>query len=475
MLDTQSRFHHACCQCADAGQHTRRTARISWCIRAWYSLLAFSPNTSHRYVTQPTNKRSIYAWALYDWANSAFSTTVVAGFFPIFFKQYWSEGADVTMSTLRLGTANSIASVVVAALAPFLGAIADRGSTKKKFLLFFAMMGMVMTGGLYFVEQGAWPMAVMVYVIAAIGFSSANSFYDSLLVAVAPKKKLDYVSALGFALGYLGGGILFALNVAMTLKPGAFGLQDSAQAVRLSFLTVAIWWAAFSIPIMMFVKEPRVARVTLWQATREGFHQLNRTFTALRQLRVLFVFLLGYWFYIDGVHTVTRMAVDYGLSLGFKSQSLMVSLLITQFVGFPAAIAFGKWGERIGPKKGIYVAIGVYIAVCVGGSFMTSETHFYALAVTVGLVLGGIQSLSRSLYARLVPVSKAAEFFGFYNMLGKFAAVIGPILMGWAGVLTGNPRYSIVSIIVLFVVGLVFLVRVDEAEGQRAADQLDAL
>jgi UMF1 family MFS transporter len=417
----------------------------------------------------------VFGWALYDWGNSAFSTAVVAGFFPVFFKQYWSVGADVGMSTLRLGTANSVASIVVAALAPLLGAIADRGGAKKKLLFFFALLGIVMTGALYMVQEGQWQLAVAVYIAASFGFASANSFYDSLLISVAPAQRADFVSSLGYSLGYLGGGLLFALNVAATLKPHLFGLDDSAQAVRLSFVSVAIWWAVFSIPIMLFVKEPAAVGVTPLQAVRSGFHQLNRTFTEVRKLRVLFVFLFAYWFYIDGVYTITRMAVDYGLSLGFRSETLIVGLLITQFVGFPAALFFGRLGEKIGTKRGIYVAIWVYVGICVGGFFMRTESHFYALAITIGLVLGGIQSLSRALYARLVPENKAAEFFGFYNMLGKFSAVVGPILMGWVSVATGNPRYSIVSIVLLFAIGLALLVRVDETAGRRAAEELEAL
>jgi UMF1 family MFS transporter len=431
-------------------------------------------NTMNNTMTEAENRRRIYAWALYDWANSAYSTTVMAGFFPVFFKQYWSEGVDSAVSTLRLGTANSIASLMVAALAPVIGAIADRGSAKTRFLLFFAMMGIVMTGALYFVEQGAWPMAVLVYVIATAGFSSANALYDALLLTVA-RERVDRVSALGYAFGYLGGGLLFALNVAATLKPEAFGLQDAAHAVRLSFLSVAIWWAVFSIPIMIFVKEPRVERVGAWSALKAGFHQLNRTFAEVRKLRVVLFFLAGYWFYSDGVNTITRMAVDYGLSLGFQSRSLIVALLIIQFVAFPASLFFGRLGERIGAKKGIYLAIAVYIVACVGGALMQTETHFYGLAVTIGLVLGGVQLLSRALYARLVPANKSAEFFGFYNMIGKMSSVVGPVLMGWIAVLTGNPRLSIVSVILLFVVGLAFLTRVDEEAGKRAARELEAI
>jgi UMF1 family MFS transporter len=419
------------------------------------------------------NKRSIYSWAMYDWANSAFATTVIAGFFPIFFKQYWGAGADAAVSTMRLGTANSLSSIVVAVLAPVLGAIADQGSSKKKFLSYFAMMGIVMTGALFFVAKGAWPIAVLVYVTAAVGFESANSFYDSLLVSVASERRSDVISALGYAFGYLGGGLLFALNVMMTLKPELFGLRDAAHAVRLSFLSVAIWWAVFSIPILLFVKEPPGHKHKGWSAVTAGFRQFKATFNHLRELRFLFLMLLGYWFYIDGVHTITRMAVDYGLSLGFEANSLIVALLITQFVGFPAAIVFGRIGERYGAKLGIYIGIFIYVAVCIWAYFMKSVTEFYVLAATVGLVLGGIKSLSRSLYSRLIPRNNAAEFFGFYNMLGKFAAVIGPVLMGSVGLLTGNPRFSVLSVIVLFIIGAVFLSFVDETKGREAARRLE--
>lgn len=421
----------------------------------------------------PSARRSVWAWATYDWANSAFSTTVIAGFFPVFFKQFWSAGADVSVSTLRLGTANSIASVIVAAMAPFLGAIADRGSSRRGFLIFFAMMGIVMTGALYFVEKGAWEAAVAVFIFATIGFASANSFYDSLLVTVSSPRDVDRVSALGFSLGYLGGGLLFAVNVSMTLKPHAFGLADASQAVRISFLTVSVWWAVFSIPIMIFVKEPRVERVPVIEGIRHGFTRLRSTLAGVRELRFLALFLVGYWFYIDGLFTITKMAVDYGLSLGFRSESLIIALLITQFVGFPSAILFGRLGERIGPKRGIYIGLAIYIGVCIGGFLMTSEAHFYVLAVVIGLVLGGVQTLSRSLYSRLIPRPRSAEFFGFYNMLGKFAAIIGPVLMGWVSVTTGNPRLSILSIIALFLIGLTMLRLVDVERGQAAAAALE--
>lgn len=425
-------------------------------------------------MAQDYDRKKTISWAFYDWANSAFATTVIAGFFPVFFKQYWSIDTGATLSTFRLGAANSLASLIIVALAPILGAIGDRCGAKKKFLLFFTMMGVVMTGSLYFVAKGDWILAVFLYVFGIIGFSGGNIFYDSLLINVSSPRKVDFVSALGFAMGYLGGGILFALNVAMTLRPDFFGLSGQNEAIRLSFISVAIWWAVFSVPIFLFVKEPVPSdRSTGWQAVTGGFRQLRMTFVEIRRLRVVFLFLLGYWLYIDGVDTIVRMAVDYGLSLGFDANSLIVALLITQFVGFPSAIAFGKIGEKYGPKTGIFIGIFIYIAVTIWAFFMTDVREFYALAVSIGLVQGGVQSLSRSFYTRIIPKNKSAEFFGFYNMLGKFAAVIGPILMGWVGVITGNPRIGILSIIVLFISGGILLFFVNEEEGIRMAKALE--
>jgi UMF1 family MFS transporter len=400
--------------------------------------------------------KKVISWALYDWANSAYATTVMAGFFPIFLKDYWCPGdMPVTESSFRLSMANSITGVVVAALAPVLGAIADRGGAKKKFLLFFAMMGIVMTAGLYFVTKGHWGAALVLYALATMGFSGANVFYDSLLVGVAPEKKFDLVSALGYSLGYLGGGLLFGFNVWMVLHPATFGLAATSDAVRWAFLLTGIWWAVFTVPLLVFVKEPRDKAEAFggWATVAAGFRQLRETFREVRKLRLVFLFLAAYWLYIDGVDTIVQMAVDYGKSLGFDSSSLITALLITQFVGFPAAIAFGKIGEKLGARAGIFIGLAVYLGVTVYGYFMDNVKEFYVLAVVIGLVQGGVQSLSRALYGRLIPGDKAAEFFGFYNMLGKFAAIIGPLLMGVAGKLTGNPRIGILAIIPLFIGG----------------------
>ena len=419
------------------------------------------------------NDRKVVSWTLYDWGNSAFATTVMAGFFPVFFKQYWSAGVEVTESTFYLGAANSIASLIIVLLAPLLGAIADRGSHRRRFLFFFAFLGVCMTALLPLVAKGEWQWAVLFYVAATIGFSGSVTFYDSLIVFVTEPKRYDQVSALGYAMGYLGGGLLFALNVWMTLQPERFGLADAAQAVQLSFVMVALWWALFTVPLALWVTEPDGRGAGGSAAIRGGLAQLRDTFSEIRALRVVFLFLLGYWCYIDGVDTIVRMAVDYGLSLGFSSDSLIVALLITQFVGFPAAIGFGYLGNRLGPKRGIFIAIAVYAAIVLWAAQMESEREFYGLAITIGLVQGGIQSLSRSLYARIIPANKSAEFFGFYNMLGKFAAVLGPVMVGLAGVVSGSPRFGILTLLLLFGLGAFFLSRVDLEEGRRRAEALE--
>ena len=414
--------------------------------------------------------KKVWAWSMYDWANSAFSTTVMAGFFPIFFEKYWSNPDDVIQSTYQLGWANSLASIVIAALAPFLGAIADRGSAKKKFLIFFCYMGMVMTGGLYMVGQGQWQMAVMVYIAASVGFMGANIFYDSFLPSVASKEKMNYVSSLGFALGYIGGGLLFLINVLMYLHPQWFGVADAATAIKLSFLSVAVWWGIFTIPLLLFVPEPQISdSLPLVRAISAGYRQLRITFTQIRQLKIIGMFLLAYWLYIDGVDTIIRMSVKMGSSLGFEAGDLITALLMVQFIAFPAALGYNWFASKIGTKKAVLIAIGGYSVVTLLAYFMTVKLHFYILAALIGLFQGGVQALSRSLFTRLIPRGKEAEFFGFYNMLGKFAAVIGPIMMGWVTLATGNVRFGILSILILFISGALLLQKVDFEEGERLA------
>ena len=419
-----------------------------------------------------TFSRQTISWALYDWANSGFAVVVLAGFYPIFFRDYWAVGQDSEQITFYLGAANSIASVIIVLLAPMMGSIADRGGIRKRLLIVFAGLGLAMTAGLFWVQQGEWGIAAALFVIATVGWMGANVFYDALLIEVSSEQDFDQTSALGYGLGYLGGGLLFALCVLMTLHPDWFWLNDTSQAVRISFLLVALWWAVFSIPLWRFVHEPGVANAPgFTEAARQGLRQLIQTFHEIRQLKPVLMFLLAYWLYIDGVDTIIRMAVDYGKAIGFGSQGLITALLITQFIGFPAALMFGWLGGRIGAKRGILIGIAAYFFITFWAYKMDSEWEFYGLACCIGLAQGGIQSLSRSYYARLIPSDKAAEFFGFYNMLGKFAAIIGPLLVGWTGVMTGSPRTGLLSLLILFTLGGLLLIL---TPGQRHHDRPSA-
>jgi len=325
----------------------------------------------------------------------------------------------------------------------------------------FTLIGAAATAGLYAIGQGNWVGAAVVYSLAGVGFWGGIIFNDSLLVDVAAPAEYDVVSAYGYALGYAGGGLLLLLNVVMVTNPAGFGLSGAADAVRLAFPMVGCWWALFMIPCLLWVREEKPARpLAPGAAARAGWQEFRSTVSELRKYRSLVWFLLAYWLYIDGVNTVIKMAVDFGLSLGFPQQSLIAALLITQFVGFPAALAFGWLGKRIGARNGIFIAIAVYAAANVAAFWMREVIHFYALAVVIGLVQGGIQSLSRSYYAALVPEGKQGEFFGFYNMMGKFAAVLGPTMVGVTALLTNNTRAGMLSILVLFVGGAILLARV---------------
>lgn len=429
------------------------------------------------------NKRAIWGWALYDWANSAFATTVMAGFFPVFFKQFWNSGIGANISTARLGYGNALASLAIALMAPILGAVADKKGRKKTFMLSFAYLGVFMTLGLFWVPEGRWALAIFIYAASVIGFSGANIFYDSLLPSVSPPAKTDYVSGLGFSLGYLGGGLLFLLNVLMTLYPHRFGLANSIQAVKYSFLTVALWWGFFSIITAFLVPEVKatIGNPSEGNIVAYGFRQVFSTVKKIRNMKNVFLFLVAYWLYIEGVDTIIRMAVDYGISLGFESRDLIVALLITQFIGFPSALAFGKLGQYWDTKKAILLGIGIYLCITLWGVFMHNRREFFILAVLIGLVQGGIQALSRSFYSRLIPENQAGEFFGFYNMLGKFAAILGPALVATtvlvarkiilSGDLTSQQmtqaasiasRWGISSLLILFLVGGVLLYFVEE-------------
>ncbi len=416
------------------------------------------------------SNKQIYSWAMYDWANSAYATTVMAGFFPLFFKSYFSAESDVITSTANLGIANSLSSMIIVLMAPFLGAIADAGGYKKRFLFLFTYLGVLMSGLLALVQQGDWQLAAFVYILGNIGFMGSNIFNDSLLPGVAKESSLDFVSGLGFSLGYLGGGLLFALNVLMVQYPQFFGLSGMSEAVKASFVTVALWWAVFSLPMLLFVKESHPKKNGTIKATvLAGYRQLLNTFKKIRLLKGLLLFLAAYWLYIDGVDTIIRMAVDYAMAIGFDPNALILALLLVQFIGFPATLLFAKLAQKYNTKNALYLAIVTYIFITLWASMMHEVYEFYLLAAMIGMVQGGIQALSRSYYASMIPPEQAAEFFSFFNFLGRFATIFGPLLIGFVAVLTQSSRLGIASVVIFFIAGGVLLYMVDE---KKIADEV---
>jgi MFS transporter, UMF1 family len=420
------------------------------------------------------HKKTVFAWCMYDWANSSFATTIIAAFFPFFFKNFWNHGVDPAISTARLGLATSIGGLMVALLSPMLGALADANRAKKNLLALFMLLGIAATASFYFVPRGQWKIASVLIIAAEIGFSCGNLFYDSLLVNVAAREEMDMVSSRGFAFGYAGGGLLFVMNILMTWKPALFGIATKEAAVKLSFLTVAAWWLIFSLPLFFYVQEIKVQveKRTL-SLIGDGFCRLKKTFLKIIKQKHLWMFLLAYWLYIDGVFTVMTMATDFGLAIGLSPVSLMLSILLVQFVAMPSSIFFGHLARWIGTEKAILCGIAIYLCVCTIGVFsLHTAFQFMLVAALVGLGQGGVQALSRSYFGKLVPVDDAAEYFGFLNLVGKCSSILGPFLVGvvayWlhaAGIESPiASRCAMASLVLIFAGGAALLFA---AESQR--------
>ena len=404
-------------------------------------------------------KKDAISWSLYDWANSAFATTVMAGFFPIFYKSYWASDLSNLESTAMVGYANSLSGLIVVLLAPILGAYADIGTKRKKLLLLFASLGILCTASFYFIPQGEWMLAAPLFAIAAVGFSGGNVFYDSLIVSVSDNENRNRVSALGYSLGYLGGGLLFLINVIMFLNPQLFGIESQSNAVLLSFFMVAVWWAFFSVPLLRNVKEQDSERENprFFHALKQSFNEVYQTLTEVRKYKNVAIFLLAYWFYMDGIDTIVRMATAYGTDIGLEASSMITALILTQFVGFPSTLIFGYFADRLGFKKILTIGILIYILISIFASRITSATEFYAMAIVVGLVMGGVQAVSRAYFSSIIPKDKEAQFFGFYNLVGKSAVVAGPALLAWISMIFNTPRAGILGLLVLFIPGLILL------------------
>ncbi|MGA9350323.1 MAG: MFS transporter [Anaerolineae bacterium] len=428
-------------------------------------------------MTDKLHRKIINAWCMYDWANSAFATTIMAAVLPTFYSEVAGANLKPVQASSYWGYTNTIAMLLVAVAAPVLGAMADHSGAKKRFLSGFASLGILFTALLVLVSTGDWLMASVFYILGHVGFSGANIFYDSLLPHVAHPDEIDQVSTKGYALGYLGGGLLLVVNLAWILKPELFGLPGAELASRLSFLSVALWWAIFSIPLFRWVPEPLFVqeRGESANSARAGFQRLGRTFRGIRRYRELFKFLVAFWLYNDGIGTIIIMAAIFGAEIGIGTTSLIGAILAVQFLGIPFSFAFGWLARQLGTKRSILLALGVYTIIAIGGYFMQTGLHFWILAFLVATVQGGSQALSRSLFGRMAPKAKTAEFFGFYDVSSKFAGIVGPAIFGLVGQLTGSSRLSIVSLVFFFIVGGLLLTQVNEKEGIRVARAEDAL
>ncbi len=424
------------------------------------------------------HRPELRAWAMYDWANSAFMATVVATVFPIYFATVAAADLDPEVASFRFATTTFIALSITAVLSPVLGAVADFAGVKKKMLGGFLALGVVATACMFFIHRGDWLLAAILFAVANIGVTASFVFYDSFLPHIASRDEMDRVSTAGYALGYLGGGLLLAVNTAWIQFPELFGIAGSELAARLSFLSVAVWWVGFAIPLFRTIPEPARALEADEQAgenaLRAAFARLGETLRELRGYKQALVMMLAFLVYNDGINTIIRMATVYGTEIGLEQGALITALMLVQFVGIPFAFLFGQLAQRLGTKQSIFLALGVYTGISIFAYGMTTEREFFVLAMLVGMVQGGSQALSRSLFASMVPHHKSSEFFGFFGVFEKFAGIAGPGLFALMILVTGSSRGAILSLIAFFVVGGVLLAMVDVEEGQRVARDAEA-
>jgi MFS transporter, UMF1 family len=419
------------------------------------------------------HRSELRAWAMYEWATTGMWAVVVATIFPIYYQTVAAAELPGPIAVRNFAIATSLGIVLVAVAAPILGAITDRAGIKKPLLAAFAGVGIVASGLLFLVREGDWAMGLAFFVLVNIGANGSIVFYDALLPHVARPHEVDRVSTGAFAVGYLGAGLLLAFCLLMIQAPGLFGLPEGTLPVRLSFVAVALWWAAFSLPLLMRVAEPQPEALpgeVLTRGTlRFALHRIVSTFRSLRSYRNAFLLLIAYLIYGDGIGTIIRMAAIYGAELGIAQHHMIGAIVMVQFVGVPFSFLFGTLAGRIGTKRALFLGLLVYAGITILGYFMTTALHFWALAFMVGTVQGGTQALSRSLYASMIPAYKSGELFGFYGVMDKFAGMIGPSVMGLVAAATGSTRLGILSVLAFFVVGAAVLALVDADEGRRVA------
>ncbi|HWB41130.1 MAG TPA: MFS transporter [Gemmatimonadales bacterium] len=425
------------------------------------------------------------AWAMYDWAASSVQTTIMVAVFPIYFVKVAGAGIAESGATQRLATINSIALVIIALVSPLLGAISDYRAAKKRFTAIFMALGILGCCGLFLVRTGDLDLASWLFILIMVGVAGSYVFYEALLPHIAGPGEIDRVSTAGYAIGYLGGGVLLALNLAWIQLPGLFGLPsgpglDDSEATlpaRLAFLSVAAWWGLFSVPLFRKVPEPP-ARIEPDERAgespvRAALVRLGETFRELRSFRQAFLMLLAFLIYNDGIQTIIKMATAYGTEIGIGQSALIGAILLVQFVGIPCSFLFGSVAGRIGAKRALFLGLLAYTVISILGYYMTTATHFFILAGLVGMVQGGTQALSRSLFASMIPQHKSGEFFGFFSIFEKFAGIFGPLIFAGTIAVTGSSRNAILSVIGFFAVGAALLALVNVQEGQRVAREVE--
>lgn len=422
------------------------------------------------------NRPELRAWALYDFANSAVQTTIIAAVFPVYFQRVAAADLPASVATSRFAWATTIAIIIVAIVAPILGALADTRRLKKPLLGIFLAIGAASTAAMYLVQQGDWKLALILFVITNVGVAGSIVFYESLLPHIARGEELDRVSTAGYAIGYLGGGLLLALNLAMIQQPQWFGIPDAGVATRLALASVAVWWVVFSFPLFRRVPEPRVApsvSMSAGAALTQSVRQLASTFRELRRYKQASLLLLAFFLYNDGIQTIIRMAAIYGAEVGIDQSALIGALLLVQFVGVPCSFAFGALAGKIGPKKAVIFGLIAYTGIVLFTYYMTNAREFYILAGAVGMIQGGTQALSRSMFASMIPRHRSSEFFAFFGVFERYAGVLGPAIFAIMASL-GTSRTAILTLIPFFIAGMLLLLKVDVAAGRREAAAAEA-
>jgi len=421
------------------------------------------------------HKRAIRAWTMYDWGNSAFATTIMAAVLPVYYTSVAAAGLPANIATAYWGYTSSISALIAAIISPILGAVADFRGSKKKFLAIFMAIGVTGTALLYFIQSGDWLLASIFFLFGNVGFAGSLVYYDALLPHVAKPEEMDQVSSRGYAMGYIGGGLLLAINLVMIMVlPEIVPSIDAALMTRLSFVTVAIWWFVFTLPVLTRVKEPprRIeAHEEGFTPIKASFRRLYATFKEIRKYRDLSLGLLAFWVYANGIGTIIVMATAYGNELGFGQTTLIGTLLMVQFLAAPFAILFGWLSKKIGTKKSIYLSLSIYTVIAIAGYFLYQEWQFWVLGAAVATVQGGSQALSRSFIGKMMPKSKSAEFYGFFSVFEKFASILGPAIFGVVSTIMGESRLSIASLVVFFAVGMILLKNVDMERGIAVAQQ----